>query len=148
VTSVSVTQQTSASIGTVWQKATDIAASPQWLTGVDSVRLLAGGDEFGVGTRWDETRTLMGRQATEQMVVTAVAPGVSFTVEAESDGVHYVSLFEFTPNNAGTTIRLTFGAEGGGLLAKIMAPLSSRIVARQLRQDIRDLARVAEAEER
>lgn len=145
MTSLSITRESSAPIEAVWATATDIAGCASWLSGVTSIEIVEGADNFGVGTRWNETRTLMGKQGTEQMVVTAVDEPHSYTVEADSGGVHYVSLYEFTPTTHGTTIRFTFAGEGGGLMAKIMTPLGNRIVGKQLRRDLADLAKAAEA---
>lgn len=139
-----MTKRVNAPVEIVWEKATDIANCAQWLSGVDQIDVIQGGAEFGVGTRWDETRTLMGRQGTEQMYVTAMTPLRSYTVEADSDGVHYVSIFDFKPLADGTMIRFTFGAEGGGLLAKLMGPIGNLIVSRQLKQDLADLTEAAE----
>ncbi len=142
---MSMTHQSSAPVDVVWATATDIQGCAAWLSGVDSIEILEGGDSFGVGTSWNETRSVMGKQGTEKMVVTAAAGPHSYTVEADSGGIHYVSLYEFTPTSDGTSIRFTFSGEGGGLMTKIMGPLGNRIVSKQLRRDLADLAKAAEA---
>ncbi len=61
--------------------ATDLAGAPRVVRGIDAVEVLTPG-EFGVGTRWRETRTMLGRSATEEMTVTAMEPQRSYTTEA------------------------------------------------------------------
>ena len=72
----------------VWAVITDLGGAADVMSGIDSVERLDDGAGFGVGTRWRETRTLFGRQATEILEVTAVDAGRSYTVEAESRGTH------------------------------------------------------------
>jgi carbon monoxide dehydrogenase subunit G len=132
----------------VWALATDIARWEQTISGIDRVEVLGNG-EFGQGTRWRETRTMFGREATEEMWVTAVEPGRSYTVEAESHGAHYVSTFTFTATTPGQTeVVLTFDAQPQSTLARVLAkvtgPLASRSVAKALHKDLDDLAAAAE----
>jgi hypothetical protein len=84
-----------APIEKVWVLATDIGRWPEATSGVERVELLTDGD-FGESTRWRETRQMFGREATEEMSVSAVDPGRCYTVEAENHGVRYVSTFSFT----------------------------------------------------
>lgn len=146
---VEVRREVAAPPQRVWDLATDLRNAPQVLTGVDAVDVLTPGP-FAVGTRWRETRTMFGRQATEEMWVTAVDPGRSYTVEAESNGMHYVSTFAFEPtgDGDGTTVTLRFGGEassrGGRVLAALTGPLARRSVERALRTDLEDLGRAAE----
>ncbi|WP_225755411.1 SRPBCC family protein [Actinotalea sp. Marseille-Q4924] len=133
----------------VWALATDLAGAPRVLSGVERVEVLTPGP-FGVGTRWRETRTMFGREATEEMAVTAVEPQRSYTVEADGSGAHYVSTFTFAPSaGGGTDVVLTFGARPTTRVARVLSaltgPLAQRSVAKALRGDLEDLARAAEA---
>jgi carbon monoxide dehydrogenase subunit G len=132
----------------VWEVATDIPGSERTLSGIDRVEMLSEG-AFGPGTRWRETRTMFGRSATEEMWVTAADPQRSYTVEAESHGAHYVSMFTFTAVSPDRTeVVLSFDARPLGLvtkvLAKVTAPLASRSVTKALQKDLDDLAAAAE----
>jgi len=48
---------------------TDLEGSAERLSGVNEAEILER-PEFGLGTRWRETRTMFGKEATEEMVVT------------------------------------------------------------------------------
>lgn len=146
--SVTVSRTVAAPVETVWAVATDLAAAPETLSGVARVEVLEG-ETFGVGTRWRETRTMMGREATEEMVVTAAAVPSSYTVEADNHGVHYASTFAFAALGADRTeATMTFAGtptEPQNPLMKLMGRFGMRMVRRTLEQDLADLARAAEA---
>ena len=146
--SVTVSRTVAAPVETVWAVATDLAAAPETLSGVTRVEVLEGAT-FGVGTRWRETRTMMGREATEEMVVTEAAAPSSYTVEADNHGVHYVSTFAFAPLGANRTeVTMTFAGTPTAPqnpLVKLMGRFGLRMVRKTLEQDLADLARAAEA---
>jgi uncharacterized membrane protein len=145
---VEVRRHVAAPVQRVWEVATDLAGAPQVVRGIDAVEVLTPGP-FGVGTRWRETRTMMGRSATEEMTVTAVEPQRSYTVEAASRGAHYVSTFAFAPSaDGGTDVTTTFGGRPTGAVARVLgavtAPLGRRAVSKALEQDLHDIATTAE----
>ncbi|SEK46473.1 Polyketide cyclase / dehydrase and lipid transport [Blastococcus sp. DSM 46786] len=145
---VEVRQHVAAPVQRVWQVATDLTGSPHVLRGVDAVEVLTP-EPFGVGTRWRETRTMMGRSATEEMAVTAVEPQRSYRVEAASRGAHYVSTFAVAPSaDGGTDMTMTFGGRPTSnvarLLGAVTAPLGRRAVTKALQQDLDDIAAAAE----
>jgi uncharacterized membrane protein len=145
---VEVRRHVTAPVQRVWDVATDLAGSPEVVRGIDAVEVLTPGP-FGVGTRWRETRTMMGRSATEEMTVTAVEPQRSYRVEAASRGAHYVSTFAFTPSaDGGTDVTVTFGGRPTSTVARVLgavtAPLGRRAVTRALEQDLHDIAVAAE----
>ena len=145
---VEVRRHVAAPVQRVWDVATDLAGAPQVIREIDTVDVLTPGP-FGVGTRWRETRTMMGRSATEEMTVTAVEPQRSYTVEATSSGAHYVSTFAFAPSaDGGTDVTTTFGGRPTSTVARILgavtAPLGRRAVTKALEQDLRDIAEASE----
>lgn len=148
--STSVTRRTSAPPAAVWAVLTDIDRAPEVLQGVDRVDRLAG-TGYEVGTRWRETRTMMGRSASEEMQVTAVELGRRTVVEATSSGVHYTTVFELSPAGTGTEITMRFGGtpvnagRGQKLLWRLVGGLGLRATARTMRTDLADITRAAEA---
>ncbi|MEU0372664.1 SRPBCC family protein [Streptomyces sp. NPDC006283] len=134
--------------GPVWDALTDIWGWQRTLSGVEKVEVLTEGG-FGVGTRWRETRRMLGKEATEEMYVTVCEPPERYVVEADSHGTHYVSEFTVVPAGPeATTVRLTFGAEppGGfmGLLAKVLGPLGAKAVRKAIARDLDDVAAAVE----
>lgn len=134
--------------GRVWETMTDLAAWESVLSGVERVEVLSPGG-FGVGTRWRETRRMFGKEATEEMWVTACEPAERYMVEAESHGTRYISeLRLLTAGPETTTVRMSFTAvpPGGvkGLLAKAAGALGARAVRQAITRDLDDVARAVE----
>ncbi|WP_274564780.1 SRPBCC family protein [Streptomyces spiramyceticus] len=147
-TKVVVERRIAASAERVWEALTDLDGMPSVLSGVDRVEVLTEGP-FAVGTRWRETRRMFGKQATEEMRVTACEPPSRYVVEADSQGTHYISEFALSPGEPrATTVRMTFAAvpPGGfaGLLAKLLGPLGAKAVAKAVAKDLSDVAAAVE----
>jgi uncharacterized protein YndB with AHSA1/START domain len=124
---------------------TDLDAAPERLSQIDAIERLTDGP-VGVGTRWKETRTMFGRQATEEMEITEFAPPRAYAVEAESCGTRFRTDFRFSPETQGTRVEMQFVATPVSLFAHIMSPLSGLMkgmLVKCLEQDLDDLAQVA-----
>ncbi|MEU1279629.1 SRPBCC family protein [Streptomyces sp. NPDC005805] len=135
--------------GPVWEALTDLSGWEDTLTGVERIEVLTPGG-FDVGTRWRETRRMLGKEATEEMWVTASEPPERYVVEAESHGSHYVSeLRLLTAGPEATTVRMTFSARlptgAKGALARLLAPVAARAVRKGMSQDLADVAAAVEA---
>ncbi|OII67075.1 MULTISPECIES: SRPBCC family protein [unclassified Streptomyces] len=147
---VVVERRVAASQGRVWEAVTDLRGMPRLLAGVESVEVLTGGS-FGVGTRWRETRRMLGKRATEEMTVTESEPPERYVTVAASHGMHYTSELRLIPAGPqATTVRMAFTARPAsgrplGLLGRLVAPLGSKAVARALAKDLADIARAIES---
>ncbi|GAA2640274.1 hypothetical protein GCM10010307_40310 [Streptomyces vastus] len=71
--SVVVERRIAAGQRRVWEALTDLGGMDRVLSSVSKVEILTDGT-FDVGTRWRETRRMFGRDATEEMWVTASEP--------------------------------------------------------------------------
>ena len=98
---IDISQDVAAPAAVVWALITDIENSPDVISGIDSVQRLDDNEEFGVGTRWRETRTMFGKSASEEMTVTAVEAGRSYTTEAQHGKAHYTSSLRVEPKGEG-----------------------------------------------
>lgn len=149
---VTVERRIAAPAAPVWEALTDIEGSPRVLSGVERVEMLSEGP-FGVGTRWRETRRMLGKEATEEMYVTASEPPKRYVAEADSRGVHYVSEFLLTPGkDDATTVRLSFGSVvekrgAAAVLGKLLGGIGSKAVAKALAKDLDDVAAAVESRE-
>lgn len=147
---IEVSREIGAPAERVWGLITDLPNSPSVMTAISSVEILSGGPEFGVGTRWRETRTMFGREATEEMEVRDVDPGRWYTVTAESHGTRYESRFEVFPaGDHACILRMTFAGEPTSTVSRVMSATVGRLFAgatrKAVEQDLADIASAAEA---
>ncbi|MBD0708622.1 MULTISPECIES: SRPBCC family protein [unclassified Streptomyces] len=149
-TSVVVERRVSASPGRVWETITDLRELPRLLSGVSRIEVLTEGG-FDVGTRWRETRRTLGKEATEELTVTACEPPDRYVTTAASHGMRYVSELTLAPDGTdATTLRMAFTARPAdgrapGLLGRLTGLLGGRMVAKALAKDLTELARAVES---
>ncbi|MFJ5709485.1 SRPBCC family protein [Streptomyces sp. NPDC093105] len=149
-TTVVVERRVAASPGRVWESITDLPDLPRVLSGVQKVEVLTEGG-FGVGTRWRETRRMLGKEATEEMTVTECEPPDRYVTVADSHGMHYVSELSLRPDGPDASVlRMTFSARpaGGrapGLVTRLLARVGAKAVSKALAKDLDDIARAVES---
>lgn len=146
---ITITRHVAAPPETVWEVLTDVDHAAETLSGVTRVEVLTEGT-YAVGTRWRETRRMMGKEETQEMYVTEVEAPARTTIEAETAGVHYVSTFTLSPRDAGTELSMTFGGhqpDPSGLqkLAwTVFGRLGLKMTRKVMVRDLEDIAKRAE----
>ncbi|MFF9341073.1 MULTISPECIES: SRPBCC family protein [unclassified Streptomyces] len=149
-TTVVVERRVAASPGRVWESITDLPDLPRVLSGVQRVEVLTEGG-FGVGTRWRETRRMLGKEATEEMTVTECEPPDRYVTVADSHGTHYVSELSLRADGPeASVLRMTFSARPAhgrrrSPVARLLARFGARAVSKALAKDLDELARAVES---
>ncbi|MEE2059357.1 SRPBCC family protein [Rhodococcus artemisiae] len=147
---ITVTRSIAAPPSAVWAVLTDLDSAPDTLRGVTAVERVEGGGEYRVGTRWRETRVMFGKSATEELQVTESVPEQRTVITAESGRARYRTVIELTPTATGTDLTMEFSGDSGPLgaaaqlLMTVTGPLAKRATAKSMRQDLEDIAAVAE----
>ncbi len=147
--SVSVRRELLAEPPVVWAIVTDIDRANKTLTAVEKVERVSG-TGFDVGTKWRETRRMLGRLETEDMEVLESQPPNRAVIGSESNGTSYRTEIELLPSSLGTTLIFTFHAEPGkaGMGQKMMfAVLGNagvKAAKASLEQDLADIGNVIE----
>ena len=145
---VTVEQHVNATPQQVWDVVSDLDSWASVVSGIKTVQRLDDSPEFGVGTSWRETRVMFGREATEDMTVSKVDPGRSYTVEAESHGSRYTSVVTLAPSDGGTDLTMTFSATPtsslSAMLSKTIGKLFEGSTRKALAKDLEDIATAAE----
>ncbi|MCS6711578.1 SRPBCC family protein [Brachybacterium sp. EF45031] len=136
----------------VWSVLTDLENATTFLSGVESVEVLTPGP-YAVGTRWRETRSMLGMRGTEEMQVVEVDAPHRTTVTAAHKGTQYRSEFLLEPVPGDQTkLTTVFGASSPartGALAMVgraLGALGMRVTTKAMDTDLADIA--AEAERR
>ena len=111
----------------------DIEHAAERVSGIKKIEILTDGP-VGVGTRFRETRIMFKKEAAEELEITAMEPGKSFTLGCESCGCAYATTYQFTPNGSGTTVELHMHARAVSLFARILSPLSALMFGPMMRK--------------
>ena len=136
-----------APLESVFELISDFRRAAENVRGIEKLELLTDGP-IGVGTRFRETRIMFGKEATEEMEVTAFDPPRGYTVECESCGCLYHAEYYLVGDIAGTHVRLTVTTRPVTLAAKLMSPLAllmSGPMKKCMEADLDDLRAVAES---
>ena len=147
---ISLTQHVNAPADKVWAVISDIPGSAATLSGIDSIQMLSDGP-YGEGTRWNETRTMMGRSETVEMWVAQSEPLRSTTVKALQGGADYTSRMTLAARDGGTDLTMTFGADlvnptrMSKLAMALFGKLGLRITRKALAKDLAEIAAKAES---
>jgi carbon monoxide dehydrogenase subunit G len=146
----SLTQHINAPAEKVWAVISDIPGSAATLSGIDAIQMLTDGP-YAEGTRWKETRTMMGRSETVELWVSQADPPRSTTVKALQGGADYTTRFALAERDGGTDVTLTFGAEVlkptrfSKVLMAVFGPIGMRITRKALAKDLAEIAAKAES---
>jgi carbon monoxide dehydrogenase subunit G len=122
MTTITVSTHVSAPIERVFEVFTDLDKAVERIPDIVALEVLSEGP-FRVGTRWRETRVMFKKEATEEMWVTGCDPPKSYTVDAESHGMRYSTLFSFAADGDGTKVSWDFSGTALTLGAKVMSPI-------------------------
>jgi carbon monoxide dehydrogenase subunit G len=162
-----LTRHISAPADQVWAVISDIPGSAATLSSIQSIQMLSEGP-YAEGTRWKETRTMLGRAETVEMWVSQCEPpaqqaagdrsasttastAASTTVKAVQGGADYTTRFSLAERDGGTDLTVTFGAEMlkpsrlSRLLMAVAGPIGMRITRKALAKDLTEIAAKAES---
>lgn len=131
----------------VFAAASDFANGADLVGAIQKVEMLTDGP-VGVGTRFRETRKMFGKEASEEMEVTAFDPPRSYSLGCENHGCRFVTEMTFTPSGSGTDVAMHFEATPLTMLAKMMAaamgPMLKKL-ADECGKDLDDLKAAVES---
>jgi carbon monoxide dehydrogenase subunit G len=143
---VTVSNHVEAQVEQVFKVFTDIEHVPDRVSGIKKVEMLTPG-VVHLGSRWRETRELLGRDDSAEMEITAFERNKTYTITHHKAGVRLDTTFYFEPEGTGTKVSVEFELDGGGVPPGLLAPLGWAIegkVQRVLSHDLADLKQSVE----
>jgi Polyketide cyclase / dehydrase and lipid transport len=146
-TTISVSSRIEAPLKRVFDVFTDVEHAPDRVSGIVGTEMLTVGP-FGPGTRWRETRKLLGRVDTADMEVTAFEKYRTYTVCHQKGGIRVETTFSFEPAGDATLVSIEFALDGAGLPPGLLTPFNWAIttkVQQVLKADLADLKERLEA---
>lgn len=146
MTTVTVTSQIEAPVDKTFAMFTDIEHATEHVSGIKEIEMLTPGS-FSLGTRWRETREVLGRLDSAEMEVTAFEMNRTYTITHHKAGARVDTVFTFEPSATGTKVAIEFGLDNQGLPPGLLTPVSWAIagkVREVLGHDLEDMKRSVE----
>jgi hypothetical protein len=140
-TTVSVSSWISAPLTRVFDMFTDVEHAAEHVSAIVNIEILTVGP-FGLGTRWRESRQILGRVDAADMEVTSFERYRTYTISHHKAGIRIETIFAFESTGDGTHVTIEFGLDGAGLPPGFLTPLNWAIagkVRHALENDLADL---------
>ena len=122
MTTVTVTNEVSAPIDSVFAQFTDVERAAQDVSSIRGLKKLTPGP-FGLGTRWEEVRQVLGHLDRAEMEVTAFERNRTYTITHHKGGVRINTVFRFEPSGDKTKVTIEFALDSQGLPPGFLAPV-------------------------
>jgi len=127
----------------VWERITDIENSPQFISGINKVEILDKPSNGLKGLKWEETRTMFGKTATEIMWITDYAENKFYKTMAEGPGVRYISTLTVSNQKDKTYLAMEFETEISSMATRIISGIMgiffNKATKKAIRQDLLDI---------
>jgi carbon monoxide dehydrogenase subunit G len=143
---VTVSDQIAAPLHRVFQYFTDIEAPVPHVSGIKKIEMLTPG-HIGLGSRWRETRDLVGVTDSAEMEITSFERDRTYTITHHKGGVRIDTVFWFEPSGDGTKVSVEFEIDTAGLPPGLLTPLNWAIAGKVrdvIGHDLTDLKRSLE----
>ena len=117
-----VSNEIAAPVDKVFHIFTDVEHGATHVSAIKQIEVLTQGP-FALGTRWRETRQILGHADDAEMEVTALELNHTYTLTHHKAGVRIDAKFTFEPLNGGTKVSVEFGMGHGGLPPGLLTPV-------------------------
>jgi len=141
MTTVTVATAVAAPVEQVFDVFTDVEHDAERVTNIQRIEMLTFGG-FRLGSRWLETRAVLGHRDTVEMEVTAFEQYRTYTITHHSAGARIDAVFTFDPVDGQTRVQIEFILESHGLPPGALAPVRwamASTVRDVIGQDLEDL---------
>ena len=146
MTTVTVASTVAAPIEEVFEVFTDLEHSAERVSNIQEIEVLTTGG-FELGTRWLETREVLGVLSSAEMEVTAFERNRAYTITHHKAGTRIDTVFTFEPFEDSTRVRIEFVLDSHGLPPGLLAPLGWAIAGKVRDVIGRDLTDLKESME-
>lgn len=125
----------------IWAAITDIENCADMISGIENINVLNQPENGVVSLKWEETRTMFGKQATETMWITEAEENRYYKTRAENHGTVYISKLALSEQGENSKLTMSFTAEAQTTMTKIFSALMGVFVKGSMKKMIaKDLA--------
>ena len=146
-TTIAVSARVEAPLTRVFDRFTDVDHAADYVSSIAAVECFTD-PPFGVGSRWRETRRVLGHFDSADMEVTAFNRYRGYTISHQKAGLRIDTAFSFEAAGTGTLVAIEFSLDGSQVPAALLTPLNWVIagkVRHVLHEDLSDLKAGLEA---
>jgi carbon monoxide dehydrogenase subunit G len=143
---IRVSQEIGAPLEDVFTLFTDVEQGARSVSGIKKIEMMSIGP-LHLGSKWNETREVLGRLDAAEMEITAFERNRTYTITHRKGGVRIDAVFTFEPSPGGTRVSVDFGLNPQGLPPALLSPLEWAMAGKVravLDRDLRELKESAE----
>ena len=122
MSAITITKHVKAERSAVFQAFVDIEHAADRIDAIKAIEIVSE-QKSGLGMRWRETRTMFGKETTEEMEISEFTENQSYSVVGVSCGTEILSRFTFEDADGDTQVTFTIDAKPLTIFAKLMSPL-------------------------
>ena len=141
MTTVTVATVVAAPVEQVFDVFTDVEHGAERVANIQKIEMLTVGG-LRLGSRWLETRAMLGQEDTVEMEVTAFEQNRTYTITHHKASARIDAVFTFDPVDGQTHIQIEFVLESHGLPPGAMVPVRWAMASKVrdvIGQDLEDL---------
>ncbi len=131
----------------VFDAVADIANFSTAVPGITKIEFLTT-QKVGVGTRFNETRVMNGREGTVELEVTEYERPERFRIVSDEGGTVWDTVMTVVPQGDGAELNMTMEARPHSLMGKITTPMVMKMVAKAMEGDMDAVKAWCERDER
>lgn len=120
---ITATEIIKSSIEDVWKALTDIEGASQRISCIVDLKMIEKPAIGLVGTKWQETRVMFGKEAVETMWITKAEDFSFYETRAENCGSIYTSIVKISEVPEGIEVSMSFESKPLTIMAKLMTPI-------------------------
>ncbi|WP_421773844.1 SRPBCC family protein [Gracilimonas sp.] len=135
MSTITVTKRIHAPKELVFKTVSDIKNFSKAVPDIINVEFLTD-QEYGVGTKFRETRDMNGRKASTELEVTELVENAHIRIVSDTMGTIWDSLFTVEKKEDGTELTLIMDAKSYKIMSKIVTPLMKGMMKKALEKDM------------
>lgn len=120
----------------VWAAITNIGQADKMISSILHIEVLAQPEQGLVGFKWQETRKIFGKEATEIMWITDAVENHFYSTRAESHGCVYLSTLSLESVGENTQLSMSFAGKPQTLGAKILSALMGIFIRSSMKKEL------------
>lgn len=145
--SISVSETINATREHVWSVIVDIEGAESIVDAITELSVLEKPETGLIGLKWQESRVMFGKEATETMWITSAEDGHWYETTAENHGMIYHSRLSLEEKGDQTELTMGFVCKPQTFTAKLFSAVSflmNGTVKKAFAADLRDIKRACE----